>query len=107
MTGKRGDGESEQWGRLAGWRVLLEGAWRDLVALPSGTGEAELEPGQRRTTASRSQKPLSNSTRGTSLPLIWPGAVSWAAWSNGRGSAAMHFDSASPNVRAAPPLRLG
>ena len=72
MTGKRGDGESEQWGRLAGWRVLLEGAWRDLVALRSGTGEAELEPGQRRTTASRSQKPLSNSTRGTSLPLIWP-----------------------------------
>jgi hypothetical protein len=107
MTGKRGDGESEQWGRLAGWRVLLEGAWRDLVALPSGTGEAELEPGQRRTTASRSQKPLSNSTRGTSLPLIWPGAVSWVAWSNSRGSAAMHFGSASPNVCAAPPLRLG
>ena len=26
MTGKRGDGESEQWGRSAGWRVLLEGA---------------------------------------------------------------------------------
>jgi hypothetical protein len=63
MTGKRGDGESEQWGGLAGWRVLLEGAWRDLVALRSGTGEAELEPGQRRTTASRSQKPLSSSTR--------------------------------------------
>jgi hypothetical protein len=107
MTGKRGDGELEQWGRLAGWRLPLEGAWRDLVALRSGTGEAELEPGQRRTTASRSQKPLSNSTRGISLPLIWPGAVSCVAWSNSRGSAAMHFGSASPNVCAAPPLPLG
>jgi hypothetical protein len=77
MIDKRGDGESEQWGRVAGWRagVLLEGAWRDLVGLRSVADAAELEPGQRRTTASGSHQPLSNSTRGTSLPVVWHAAV--------------------------------
>jgi hypothetical protein len=93
-------------GRVAGWRVLLEGAWRDLVGLRSGEGPAELER-QRRTTASGSHQPLSRSTRGTSLPLIWPGAVSWVAWSNSRGSVPVHFGSVSPSLCAAPPLRLG